>query len=328
MRLCVIYAIAVSVNYSIIFIIMSSDNKDEIISSIYYDRSGYGSVNTTYQDAKKEDKTITVNDVKKWFEKNVEKKKQLSGYNSFVAPYAKYEYEIDLFFITKNDLLNQKFRVGMIMIDVFSKFMAVMAIKSKEPPDVLAGIMEGIQKMGGRPQRFYSDEEGSLNSGVVKEYLDKENIEIHLTRGHPNFAERGIRTFKDKLFKRVEADEKRGKENIQRTDYIFESVLTYNNKDKHSATGMTPKEGAMKKNEFKVKTSIELQSVSKGKYPELSVGSRVKIYRKKDKLDKQRVSVWLPTAHTIKDIKSSMGQKFFYLEDKSKPYLRHEILNV
>ena len=258
----------------------------------------------------------------------MERKKQLSGYNSFVAPYANYEYEIDLFFITKNDLPNQKFRVGMIMIDVFSKFMAIVPIKSKEPPDVLAGIMEGIQKMGGKPQRFYSDEEGSLNSGVVKEYLDKENIEIHLTRGHPNFAERGIRTFKDKLFKRVEADEKKGKETIQWTDYIFEIVLTYNNKDKHSSIRMTPKEGAKKKNEFKVKTSIELQSVSKRKYPELSVGSRVKIYRKKDKLDKERVSVWLPTVHTIKDIKSSMGQKFFYLEDKSKPYLRHELLNV
>ena len=107
---------------------MSSDNKDDIISSIYYDRSGYGSVNTTYQDAKRKDKTITVNDVKKWFEKN-ERKKQLSGYNSFVAPYAGYEYEIDLFFITKNDLPNQKFSVGLIMIDVFIKFMAVVAIK-------------------------------------------------------------------------------------------------------------------------------------------------------------------------------------------------------
>ena len=57
--------------------------------------------------------------------------------------------------------------------------------------------MEGIQKMGGKPQRFCSDEEGSLNSGVVKEYLNKENIEIPLTRGHPNFTERGIRTFKN-----------------------------------------------------------------------------------------------------------------------------------
>ena len=100
-RLCVIYAIVASINYHKIFIIMSSDNKDEILSSIYYDRSGYGSVNTTYQDAKKKDKTITVNDVQQWFEKDVERKKQLSGYNSFVAPYAAYEYAIDLFFITK-----------------------------------------------------------------------------------------------------------------------------------------------------------------------------------------------------------------------------------
>ena len=151
-----------------------------------------------------------------------------------------------MFFITKNDLPHQKFIVGLTMTDVFSKFIAVVAIKSKDPPDVLAGIVEGMQKMGGKPQRFYSDEEGTLTGKVVNEYLQKENIEMHLTRGHPNFAERGIRTFKDKLFKRVEADERRKKENIQWNDYTFEIVLTYNNKDKHSATGMTPQQARMK----------------------------------------------------------------------------------
>ena len=108
---------------------------------------------------------------------------------------------------------------------------------------------------------------------------------------HPNFAERGIRTFKDKLVKRIEADEKRGKENIQWADYMCEIVLTYNNKDKHSATGMTPKESAMKKTEIKVKSTIALQSVSKRKYPDLKVGDNVKIYRKKDKLVRHSVSV-------------------------------------
>ena len=139
---------------------MSSNNKDDIIKGVYFDRSGFGSVQKTYQEARQKDKTITINDVKKWFEKNVERKKQLSGHNSFVAPYAKYEYEIDLFFTTKNALPHERFRAGLIMIDVFSKFMAVVP------------IMEGVQKMGGKPQRFYSDEEGSLNS-VVKEYLEK-----------------------------------------------------------------------------------------------------------------------------------------------------------
>ena len=39
---------------------------------------------------------------------------------------------------------NQKFRVGLVMIDIFSKFTVVVPIKSKQPPDLLAGIMEGI----------------------------------------------------------------------------------------------------------------------------------------------------------------------------------------
>ena len=36
---------------------------------------------------------------------------------------------MNLFF--KNDLEDQKFKVGMIMIDVFDKFMHVVAIKGK-----------------------------------------------------------------------------------------------------------------------------------------------------------------------------------------------------
>ena len=77
-----------------------------------------------------------------------------------------------------------------------------------------------------------------------------------------------------------------------------------------------------------MKSNIALQSISKRKYPELEISNKVKIYRKKDKLDKERVSVWLSAVHTLKDIKSSMGQKFFHLEDKTRPYLRHELLKV
>ena len=66
--------------------------------------------------------------------------------------------------------------------------------------------------MNKKQKMFYSDEEGSLYSKTAIEYLEKEKIEIHRTRGHPAFAERFIRTYKDMLFKRVEADEKRVKQ--------------------------------------------------------------------------------------------------------------------
>ena len=82
-------------------------DKNKIISDIYFDRSGFGSIATTFKDAKAKDKSITLADVKAWFEKNLDRKRPMSGFNSFIAPYAYYEYQIDLFFITNNDLKNQ-----------------------------------------------------------------------------------------------------------------------------------------------------------------------------------------------------------------------------
>ena len=250
----------------------------------------------------------------------------MSGFNSFIPPYAHYEYQVDLFFITNNDLENQKFNVGMVVIDIFSKFAVVVPIKSKLQDDVLAGIIEGINKMGKKPELIYSDDEGSLNSNVIKEYIESQKIEIHRTRTHPAFAERFIRTFKNMLFKRVEADEKKGKANIQWTDYIFEIMITYNNKMVHSATDLTPKEAKEPENELKVKANIAMNATKTRKYPELEKGDKVKISRKKDKLDKERVSNWSTNSYSIDDIKTVLGQKHYYINGRG--YLRHELLNV
>ena len=39
----------------------------------------------------------------------------------------------------------QKFRAGLVLIDVLSKYAVVVPIKSKTPPDAMAGTMEGLQ---------------------------------------------------------------------------------------------------------------------------------------------------------------------------------------
>ena len=171
----------------------------------------------------------------------MEQKKQIRGRNTFVALEPFYEFQMDLFFI--NDLKNQKFKVGVIMIDVFSRFMVVVPIKSKDEDNIAAGMIEALNKMGGEPQILFTDDEGALNTKSIQDYLNEKGIQHHRTRAHANHSERAIRTFKDMLYKRVEADEKKGKTNIQWTDYISEILLTYNNKMEHSAIKMTPKEG-------------------------------------------------------------------------------------
>ena len=63
--------------------------------------------------------------------------------------------------------------------------------------------------MGKKPEIIYTGDEGALNKEAIQKYLKDENIEHHRTREHPNCSERAIRTFKDMLYKRVEADEKK-----------------------------------------------------------------------------------------------------------------------
>ena len=253
----------------------------------------------------------------------------MRGENSFIPPHSFFEFQVDLFFISANDLPDQKFRIGLICIDIFSKYLIVVPIKSKEPPDVLAGLMESITKMDGKPKMLYTDEEGSFYSKTIMEYLEQEKIAIHRTRGHPAFAERAIRTTKDQLYKRIEADEKKGKTNIQWTDYIFEILLTYNNKKVHSATGFTPSQAKLPKNEFAVKLHVTLNAKRTRMYPELNVNDEVKVIRKKGISEKEKTSHWLKNKQTVTKIDKNLGQKYYYLDnDDQRGYLRHELLKV
>ena len=306
-----------------------AENKQKIISEIYFDRSGYGSRATTLKDAKAKDKSITREDVEQFFRKNVEIKKKPRGMNSFVAPYNNHTYQIDLFFISKDDLeAKQKFRAGLVAIDVLSKYAVVVPVKSKETTDVVVGTMEALQKMGKKPKMIYTDDERAIASSEFKEYVEGEGIELYRTRGHPAFSERFIRTFKDKLFKRIEADENRGKQNIQWIDYILEIMLTYNNKDVHSATGQTPNEARKKQNEFKSVMNVSMKAKKEKLYPELNVGDKVKIVRKKTITEKERTSHFLQGEYVVEEIFEKLNQKYYRLTDYPRPLLRHELLKV
>ena len=48
-----------------------------------------------------------------------------------------------------------KFKVGMACIDIFSKYAVVVAIKSEQEGDVVAGILECLNKMKNTPKIIY-----------------------------------------------------------------------------------------------------------------------------------------------------------------------------
>ena len=111
-------------------------------------------------------------------------------------------------------------------------------------------------------------------------------------------------------------------------------MLTYNNNNNnnnnmvHSSIKMTPYEATKPSNAIDVKSNIELQASFTRKYPELEIGSSVKIYKKKTLGQKERVSRFSQHVFTIDHIEEKHGQQYFQVEGNDRPYLRGELLKV
>ena len=293
-------------------------SKDDIISKVFFDPAGYGSINETLKDAKKYDSSITYEDVKKWKDKHTERKTNLRGQNSFIAHKPAEEYQMDLMFFT--DLKDPEYVQGLLMVDIFTKYTVVVPVKTKQIPDVKIAIEEAIKKMGQKPITVYSDNEGAFVSNIIQAYFKDNNIRHITTLGHAPVAERQIRTIKHMIYQRVEKTKQKWHE------VLYAVLLTYNNKLIHSTTKMTPNEAKKPENELTVKLNLELKRKNNRIYPNVNVGDMVKVYKKKDKLDKERLSLWSKEVYRVERIDESMGQKFYKLEGKPKALMRGEIL--
>ena len=296
-------------------------DKNDIIAKAY--NEFYGSVKDTYNLAKKSDKSITLAEVKKWFDGNFARKTNLRGFNSYVAQKPYEEYQIDLFFMPESD--GEEYRQALMMIDIFSKFMTVVPLKEKQAVPVLEAIKEGISNMGRKPEVIYSDDEGSFNSKQAQDYYDRESIKHLITRGHAPVAERAVRTLKNMLYKRMEA-----KPDLSwyDADVLSNALTTYNYRNTHTSINMTPNEARKDSNTMTVKTKLEVNRVQKRKYPNLEEGDEVRIYTKRKNVAKERVPVWSETKHKVVSIQNSHGQRFYKVEGRDKPLMRHELLKV
>jgi len=292
-------------------------NKNEIIEKVYRDPSGFGSNAARLEDARRYDKTKTLQDIKEWKSKNVERKKNLKGFNSFIAEKPFQEFQIDLFFLPdlKEDAIG-----GLLFIDIFTKFVVVIPIYGKQPNEILEALKKGFEKMGGKPESIYSDNEGSFNANIVVKYLKENNIRQLFTLGHAAYAERAIRTIKDMIYKRVEHTKQKW------VDVLYAVLLTYNHKLKSSITGMTPADAKKPSNQMAVASHLEIHRINKRKYPNIKVGDWVKMLTKKKHFEQENISTWTPHIHEVLNIVESMAQKFYKVSGYDKLLMRSDIL--
>jgi hypothetical protein len=320
-------------------------DKFQAIDQVYYENQGFGSIAETVKQTKKHlrdqgitDYTVTAADVRKWKEENLDKKKQLRGYNSFIVDAPHVEYQMDLFFLTDlpPDRRTAKTKAtALLMVDIFSKWTQVVPVKTKSKEPILSAIRICVKGMGEKPKIMYTDSEPSFLSTPVQNYFAEEGIRHLTTLNHAAYAERQIRTIKDMLYKGLE---RYTKDNPYQDwkEIMPEVITTYNTLRVHNVTKLTPADATVPENRTFVLMNLERARKTNRPYPEIKVGDYVRVFKKRAPFAKERVPVWLPEKHKVVAIvpmdvnkyKGGKPEKFYEVEGQTRLLERSEILLV
>jgi hypothetical protein len=305
---------------------MSNRSKDQIISNIYYNvEIGYGSIKNTYDQARKEDPTVKLEDVQKWMKQQPNKqRKPYKGYNSYTAPFARFEYQIDIMDMNNLQKLEAQPRYALVVIDIFSKLGEAQPMHNKDSNSVFNALLVIFKKMG-YPMSVYSDDDGAFKS-KVKEFFDSEGINHIVTLTHANVVERFIRTLKNGVHDRVRFT--RGK-----WEDMIKFVINKYNNSIHSTTNQAPNDAHQDKNAVGVAVNLAVKSVHKRKYKNINVGDDVKIFTKgngKYASRKETTSKWSEITYKVEKIDRDITlNTYFVLEGlPNRHFNRHELLMV
>ena len=163
---------------------------------------------------------------------------------------------------------------------IFSKFGHAVPFKSTTA-EATATALKEILDVIGIPKFIYTDN-GSEFLGATAKLMKDNSIEHQTTLSHANFAERFIRTLKNKINDRVEFTQ-----NKDWTRFLPIVLKQYNN-TQHRSTNLTPNEARDPENNAKIKSNLIERSKNTRVYEHLEIGDYARILKKKDKYGKTK----------------------------------------
>ena len=300
---------------------------------------------------KKHKTKINIEQVRQWFLENKHTLKKKKAFNSYVAPEPLHEIQIDMMHYKykqpPRDLVAGEvkrarpgFRVdrptmrtnaedrppyAVMAIDSFTKKMHVEPMTLNQGKDWREAL-DKIVAVIGKPKVMYSDPDSALGGNEMKGWFTRNNIRNVISKQHASIAERGIRYLKNRLDDKLAPDRYRdeGPESFWKKHYK-PIVDHYNQKNKQDTTNMTPDDAVKPENEYDVKTNLEIKAKHDLKYPVLDIGDTVRAFKKRPKFSKERIGDYEDGTRKVMGISTSMGQKFYKLDNDSHQYIRADI---
>ena len=194
-----------------------------VIKEVY--ESNSGTAYETYKEAINKDNSIRLQDVKNYLSKrdDIQVESKSRGNNSFVSPGAKFEFETDTMDMEPKGA-NSNARYGLVAIGNFTKIAEVVPIKNRTPESMIDGLKK-ISTSLGEPKQLYSDEESSMRSVGMYGFLNDNDIKTVQTTTHAHTVERFTRTFKDNLYRRLDALNEDESDWVKQISNIIKNII-------------------------------------------------------------------------------------------------------
>ena len=225
-------------------------------------------------------------DVKKWRIENYNLEKRPRKFNSWVANRPFEEFQADLFFF--DDLRQREnapkgkvkepvdYVAGLLVVDTFSKKIAVVPIEGKNKEDLGAALEKAFKRMGGKPEMLYTDAEPGLTSNETQSWpMKQKNVAHNITLRHAPLAERMIGYIKNQIVHAIRGTNKRWWEVVDAV------VKDYNENHVSRNTLMTPKDTETNNKQAQVEAQLESIKQTDNPQPRIDQGDKVRVIVKR-----------------------------------------------
>ena len=182
---------------------------EDYLESIYFDPrhpASFSGASKLYKIAKAAGKKITHKQVREWLRKQEtytlhrRLKRKFPRNRVIVGGYMQ-QWDADLMDMTNLAKYNGGVTYVLVAIDIFSRYLFVEPLKSKQGKEV-AKAFAAIFAKGKHPFKIRTDKGTEFTNRIVQQLLRTKGVEHFVTQNEPkaNYAERVIKTLKRKIY--------------------------------------------------------------------------------------------------------------------------------
>ena len=294
---------------------------EALLTKLYYDPAhGFKSINNLFKQAHAKDEAVTREQVADFLSKQegyqLTKKSAVNKehFHPIVGPLG--TWQIDLMFFDQYATINSHFGVFFVAIEINTRFLQIIPLKSKDQYEVLRGFGEFYMDspLDLTPQNIVSDNGTEFKNATLQEienqlminhyYADPED---HRRLGMIDRVIRTIRTLIKKYMASYDTH--------RFIDELPKLVENYNTSE-HTGIGMSPKESLKHLDDI-----VELQQAKKGegKSEEFEVGDNVRVLKTRGAFEKGSTQTYSKSVYSVEEAK---GTRYKLSNGKTYPFDR------